>query len=73
MPQIAPRPAFFIWASKLSAVERMNPTYHRLAGPNSSIWELRDAQHVRGLATHPEQYEQRVVGFFDSTLLDGRD
>jgi hypothetical protein len=73
VPQIAPRPAFFIWASKLSAVERMNPTYHRLAGPNSSIWELGDAQHVRGLATHPERYERRVVGFFDATLLDGRD
>jgi uncharacterized protein len=69
VPQIAPRPAFFIWASKLSAVERMNPTYHRLAGPSSSIWELTDAKHVRGLATHPQQYEERVVGFFDTTLL----
>jgi uncharacterized protein len=73
VPQIAPRPVFFIWASTLSAVERMNPTYRRLVGPSASIWELSDAPHVRGLATHPEEYEKRVVGFFDTTLLGGPD
>jgi MYXO-CTERM domain-containing protein len=49
-------------------VERMNPTYHRLAGPTSSIWPIDDALHVRGPATHPEEYEDRVIGFFDSAL-----
>ena len=68
VPEIAPRPTLFIWASKLSGVERMNPTYHRLAGPSSSIWELDDARHIKGLATHPEQYESRVIGFFDAAL-----
>jgi hypothetical protein len=68
VPEIAPRPSLLIWASTLSDIERMNPTYHRRAGPNSSIWELDDAKHVRGLATHPEQYEKRVVGFFDTAL-----
>jgi hypothetical protein len=47
----------------------MNPEYHRLAGPSSSIWEIPDAQHIRGLATHPVEYEKRVVGFFDEALL----
>ena len=46
----------------------MNPTYHALAGPNWSIWAIDDARHVRGLATHPEDYERRVVGFFDAAL-----
>ena len=68
VPEIAPRPSLFIWASTLSDIETMNPTYHRLAGANSSIWELDDAEHVRGLATHPVQYEDRVVGFFDAAL-----
>lgn len=68
VPKIAPRPTLFIWASKLSGVERMNPTYHRLAGRNSLIWELDDTRHIRGLATHPEQYEQRVISFFDAAL-----
>lgn len=68
VPGIAPRPSLLIWASRLSAVERMNPTYHRLAGPRSSIWELDDTRHIRGLATHPEEYERRVIGFFDAAL-----
>jgi len=68
VPRIAPRPSLLIWASTLSATERMNPTYHRLAGPSSSIWELDDSRHIRGLATHPEQYEKRVIGFFDAAL-----
>jgi len=46
----------------------MNPAYHRFAGPNSSIWEFDDARYGRGLATHPEQYEERVVSFFDTSL-----
>ncbi len=50
------------------SVERMNPAYHRFAGPNSSIWEFDDARYGRGLATHPEQYEERVVSFFDTSL-----
>jgi dienelactone hydrolase len=67
--QIAPRPTLFIWAPNGGNVEWMNPEYHRLAGPNSSIWEIPDAQHIRGLATHPQEYEKRVVGFFDEALL----
>ena len=47
----------------------MNPRYSRLAGPNSSIWEIHDAKHIRGLATHPGEYEERVVGFMDEALL----
>jgi hypothetical protein len=72
IPSIAPRPTLFIWASTLSQVERMNPTYHRLAGPQASIWELDDAPHVRALETHPEEYERRVIGFFDETLSGPR-
>jgi len=52
----------------LSDVERMNPAYHRFAGQNSSICQIDDVRHVRGLATHPEQYEERVVSFFDTSL-----
>jgi hypothetical protein len=67
--QIAPRPTLLIW-TPTSGVESMNAEYKRLAGPSSEIWEIPDAPHIRGLATHPEQYEKRVVGFFDDALLD---
>jgi len=36
-----------------------------------SIWGLDDAPHVRGLVTHQQQYEQRVIGFLDDALLGG--
>lgn len=70
--RISPTPTLFIWASELSASERMNPTYHRLAGPDASIWELDDAPHVRALNTHPAEYEDRVIGFFDTALSVSR-
>ena len=69
IPQIAPRPTMFIWAPNGGNVEWMNPEYNRLAGANSSIWEIDDVSHIRGLAGHPEEYEKRVVGFFDAALL----
>jgi uncharacterized protein len=52
----------------------MDPTSRvtaRSAG-SPSIWELDDASHVRGLATHPVQYEKRVIGFFDAALSRAR-
>jgi uncharacterized protein len=69
IPRIAPRPTLFIWAPNGGNVEWMNPDYSRLAGPNSSIWKIHDAKHIRGLATHPGEYEERVVGFLDEALL----
>ena len=30
-----------------------------------------DVKHIRGLQTHPEEYERRVVGFFDRALPAG--
>ena len=57
IPRIAPRPTMFIWAPNGGNVEWMNPTYTRLAGANSSIWEIDDGSHIRGLAGHPEEYE----------------
>ena len=48
----------------------MNSTYQRLAGPNSTIWEIPEASHIRGIVARPQEYEDRVVGFFDDALLD---
>ena len=70
VPEIAPRPALFIWAPNGGNIETMNPSYHRLAGPGSEIWAIDDSPHIEGISTHPEEYEQRVVGFFDRALLD---
>lgn len=72
IPRITPRPTMFIWAPNGGNVEWMNPTYNRLAGANSSIWEIDDVRHIRGLAGHPDEYQKRVVGFFDAALLQAQ-
>lgn len=68
-PRIAPRPVLLIWAPNGGNRETLNPTYQRLIGPSASIWSIPDAPHIKGLSTHPEEYERRVVGFFDDALL----
>jgi hypothetical protein len=68
VPRIAPRPVFLIW-TPVSGVETMNPVYQRLAGEAVSIWEIPEAKHIQGINTRPQEYEQRVIGFFDQALL----
>jgi hypothetical protein len=67
MPSLT-APALLIWAPNGGNAETMNPEYHRLAGGPASIWEINDAMHIQGITAHPEEYEKRVVGFFDSAL-----
>jgi uncharacterized protein len=66
VPEIAPRPVLLIWTTV--GDEELNITYHEVAGETSSMWKIGDAPHIRGLATHPAEYERRVVGFFDDAL-----
>ena len=68
VPQIAPRPVFLIWSPK-SGGENMNKTYYRLAGEPTTIWEIPESDHIQGISARPEEYEQRVIGFFDDALL----
>jgi hypothetical protein len=68
VPRIAPTPLFLIW-SPTSGGENMNPTYYRLAGQPTHIWALPEAEHVRGIHAQPEEYERRVISFFDDALL----
>ena len=70
VPRIAPRPTLLIWAPNGGNRETMNPLYQRLIGPSAEIWAMDDVRHIRGLQSHPEEYERRVVGFFDDALLD---
>ena len=69
VPRIAPRPVLLIASPNSPNLERVNRVYRRLIGPSASLWELPEAGHVQGLATRPDEYERRVVGFFDRALL----
>jgi hypothetical protein len=61
-------PLLLIAAPNSPNGERLNRGYHAAAGANSTLWEIPEAGHVGGLEARPEEYERRVVGFFDEAL-----
>jgi fermentation-respiration switch protein FrsA (DUF1100 family) len=51
-------------------VERdFNVLYDDAARGPVEHWNLPDAQHTHAIREHPEEYERRVVGFFNEALL----
>jgi uncharacterized protein len=55
-------------------VERdYNVLYERAASGPVEHWNLPSAQHTRAIREHPEEYERRVVSFFDAALAGGLD
>jgi hypothetical protein len=67
VPTIAPRPVFLIHAGEDDAGHR-NPDYFRAAQEPKQIWEA-EGGHTDGLDEQPQEYERRVVAFFDRALL----
>ena len=48
---------------------RGDRSYRNASPSNVQLWELPDTPHTEGLTKHPQQWETRVVGFFNQTLL----
>lgn len=67
--RIAPRPVFLIYAENGGGGEELTPQYYAAAAQPKQQWLVPGAGHTGGLATHPEEYEQRVIEFFDRGLL----
>ncbi len=68
--RIAPRPVFFIYGEHdQTNVQELTPSYYAAAGDPKQLWEVADASHTGGIDTHPREYEQRVISFFDQALL----
>lgn len=68
LPRLGDARALLIWSRRGQGGEHLNPRYHRAAGGASDIWEIPEAGHIGGLAARPQEYERRVVGFFDASL-----
>jgi dienelactone hydrolase len=62
------QPMLLIAAPVKGVGEKLNRGYHAAAGESSTLWEIPEAGHVGGLEARPEEYERRVVGFFDEAL-----
>ena len=70
-PRIAPTAVLFVYATNGAGGEDNNPDYYRAAGEPKQLWKI-DTSHTHGLAARPKEYERRVIGFFDTSLLGGR-
>jgi pimeloyl-ACP methyl ester carboxylesterase len=65
--QIAPRNVFLIGANVQEELDMM-PMYQRLGGPSFELWLIPEERHVGGFDLHREEYEQRVISFFDRSF-----
>ena len=62
------QPLLLIAAPNSGHGEELNRHYARAAGDNATLWEIPEARHVGGIDARPEEYERRVVSFFDEAL-----
>jgi fermentation-respiration switch protein FrsA (DUF1100 family) len=70
--KIAPTPVFFVYGEHgQGGTERKpNKLFYAAAHEPKQIWEVPQGQHIAGITAQPEEYERRVIGFFDAALLD---
>jgi MYXO-CTERM domain-containing protein len=68
VPRIAPRPVLLIAAPDSGHGEELNRGYRRAAAGPATLWEIPESGHVGGITARPQEYEERVVGFFDAAL-----
>jgi alpha-beta hydrolase superfamily lysophospholipase len=68
--KVAPRPLLLMYSGHGQGGEvQLSPEYYRAAGAPKTLWEIPGAGHAGGIRAQPDEYERRVVGFFDDALL----
>ena len=74
VPNIAPSAVFFVYGENGQGGTETKPNrgFYDAAREPKQIWEVPGGQHIAGITTRPQEYERRVVGFLDDTLLDNR-
>jgi hypothetical protein len=69
--RIAPRPVFLIYAVPGQGGEaELTQTFYEAAREPKAIWRVPGSGHTGGIEARPQEYERRVIGFFDDALLD---
>jgi fermentation-respiration switch protein FrsA (DUF1100 family) len=68
--EVAPTPLFLIYAVPGQGGEaELTELFYESAREPKEIWRVPGAGHTGGIEARPEEYERRVVGFFDEALL----
>ena len=72
--KIAPTAVFFVYGEHGQGGSEKEPNngFYAAAGEPKEIWEVPNGQHIAGITTEPQEYERRVIGFFDDALLNPR-
>ena len=61
---------FFVYGEQGQPEEKpANDGFYERAQGYKEIWEVPGSGHMKGIEAQPAEYERRVVGFFDKTLL----
>jgi dienelactone hydrolase len=60
-------PVLFIYATPGQGGENLTPTYYEAASEPKELWAA-EGGHTGAIDAEPEEYERRVVGFFDDAL-----
>jgi acetyl esterase/lipase len=69
-----PRAIIFVAAGLDPFEPALAERYAGLGGDSDSVsyWVTPDANHVGGMFTHPEEYAEKMLGFFDRFLLEAQ-
>ncbi len=70
IPDIAPRAVLLIATGQDANEIRIAENYYAHASEPKTLWQIPEAGHGGGLSARPEEYEQRVITFFDRSLLE---
>ena len=68
--RIAPRPVLLIYAENGVGGEELNQVFHQAAEGTAELWRVPGSSHLGGIDAQPEEYERRVIAFFNRALLD---
>jgi hypothetical protein len=72
--KITPRPILFIAGEDEWLEPALAQRYAATAGESASVWLVSNAIHLSAIFDHTEEYEQRMLSFYDENLLgDGTD
>jgi fermentation-respiration switch protein FrsA (DUF1100 family) len=69
IPRIAPRPVLLIQdAEDVLCPPAETAALLKAAGPHASLWTVEGADHIGAEYVEPDEFEKRVVGFFEKHL-----
>jgi uncharacterized protein len=68
--RISPRPVLFIYADRGQGGEELSQDYYESAKEPKAVWRVPGASHTGGIEARPREYERRMIGFFDTALLE---